>query len=74
MRPTPRGPNRIREVRVSVDEDLCAATGECERICPDVFQVDDVSRVLTPDPNPALHEAVRMAEASCPTGAIVVTE
>lgn len=62
-------------MRVSVDERLCAATGECERICPEVFEVDDVSRVLMPEPqHPSLHEAVLEAEAACPTGAILVTD
>lgn len=60
-------------MRVRVDEDLCAATGECERICPEVFRVDDVSRVLLPEPDQRLDEAVREAEAACPTGAISLT-
>ena len=60
-------------MRVTVDEGLCAATGECERICPEVFMVEDVSRVLDPDPDPRLHSAVDEAALACPTGAIEVT-
>lgn len=59
-------------VRVTVDESLCAATGECERICPEVFEVGDVARVLMPEPHPSLQEVVREAETACPTGAILV--
>jgi ferredoxin len=61
-------------VRVTVDEGTCAATGECERICPEVFTVEEVSRVLIPEPPPELQGLVREAEAACPTGAITVTD
>ena len=66
-------PDRIEVVRVTVDEGLCAATGECERICPEVFEVGDVARVSMSEPHPSLQEVVREAEAACPTGAISVT-
>ena len=59
-------------MRVTVDETLCAATGECERICPEVFEVEDVAHVRMPEPHPSLDAAVREAEAACPTGAIVI--
>lgn len=65
---------RIGKVRVAVDEDVCAATGECERICPEVFTVDEVSRVLVTEPTPELHDLVLEAEAARPTGAITVTD
>lgn len=71
------GPERrdsIVGVKVTVDEEICGATGECERICPEVFEVDDVARVRMPEPHPSLIEAVREAEASCPTGAILITD
>lgn len=59
-------------MRVSIDEILCAATGQCEIICPEVFAVDEIARVLIPEPDPSLHDAVREAEMACPTGAILV--
>lgn len=59
---------------MSVDESICAATGQCEIICPEVFEVGEVSRVLIPEPDPPLHERVREAEMACPTGAILVTD
>jgi ferredoxin len=64
--------HKITTMRVHVDETLCAATGQCEMICPEVFEVGEVSRVLIPEPVPELHDPVREAEAACPTGAILV--
>lgn len=61
-------------MRVTVDEALCAATGQCEMICPEIFEVDLVSEVKTEHPDPALYEQVREAADSCPTGAILVSE
>ena len=59
-------------MRVSVDEGLCAATGQCEMICPEVFEVDLVSEVKDEHPDPSLHERVGEAAGACPTGAILV--
>ncbi len=61
-------------MRVTVDEGVCAATGECERICPAVFEVDEVARVLVVEPDPVFHGLVSEAEAACPTGAISVSQ
>lgn len=61
-------------MRVTVDEALCAATGQCEMICPEVFEVELVAEVKTEHPGPALHDQVREAADSCPTGAILVSE
>jgi ferredoxin len=59
-------------MRVTVDEELCAATGQCEMICPEVFEVNRVSRVNQEYPDLALHDQVREAIDSCPTGAILL--
>ena len=59
-------------MRVSVDEVLCAATGQCEMICPEVFEVDVVSEVKEEHPDPSLHGRVREAADACPTGAILL--
>ena len=59
-------------MRVTVDEELCVATGQCEMICPEVFEVDLVSEVKDEHPDPSLHERVREAADACPTGAILV--
>ncbi len=59
-------------MRVSVDEELCVASGQCEMICPEVFEVDMVSEVKEEHPDPSLHEQVRQAADACPTGALLV--
>ena len=59
-------------MRVSVDEELCVASGQCEMICPEVFELDLVSEVKEEHPAPSLHEKVREAADACPTGAILV--
>ena len=59
-------------MRVSVDEGLCAATGQCEMICPEVFEVDLVAEVRDEHPGPSLRERVREAADACPTGAILL--
>jgi ferredoxin len=59
-------------MRVTVDDELCVGSGQCEMICPEVFKVDLVSEVKDEYPEPALHEQVREAADSCPTGAILV--
>jgi ferredoxin len=59
-------------MRVTVDEGLCAATGQCEFICPEVFEVDLVAEVKDEHPDPSLHERVREAADACPTAAILI--
>jgi len=59
-------------MRVTVDDGLCVASGQCEMICPEVFEVDLVSEVKDEHPVPTLHEQVREAAVACPTGAILV--
>jgi ferredoxin len=59
-------------MRVTVDEDLCVGTGQCEMICPEVFEVDLVAEVTDEHPDHSLHERVREAADACPTRAILV--
>lgn len=61
-------------MKVSVDEGLCAATAQCESICPEVFEVHLVSSVKLPEPDASLHDRVREAADACPTGAILVED
>lgn len=61
-------------MRVTVDESLCVATGQCELICPEVFEVDFVAEVKVEHPEPLIHERVREAAGACPTGAIILDE
>ena len=63
-------------MRVSVNLDLCESHAVCAGIAPDVFEVgdDDITRVLIPEPDASLHEAVRRAAMSCPKQAISIVE
>lgn len=59
-------------MKVTVDYDLCASTGGCMQVCPEVFEVrsDGFLYVLQDEPVAELHESVREAADLCPTAAI----
>ena len=61
-------------MKVTVDYDVCASTGSCMQVCPEVFEVrsDGYLYVLQDEPPEALREQVLQAEELCPTGAITV--
>ena len=63
-------------MKVSVNLDLCESHAVCTGIAPDVFELgdDDVLRVVTPEPDPSRHDAVRLAVASCPKQALTITD
>jgi ferredoxin len=58
--------------RIEVDRDLCASTGGCEAVAPDLFEIGDdgVLVVLAPEPEAAQLGAVRDAVGVCPTRAL----
>ncbi|NRQ37305.1 ferredoxin [Nonomuraea sp. NN258] len=63
-------------MRVHVDQDRCCGAGQCVLLAPEVFdQRDDdgIVLLLTPEPAPDRHAAVREAAAMCPGAAIEVT-
>jgi ferredoxin len=51
---------------VEVDEAACAAHGDCVDVAPDVFELDDVARVIGTGPDGLLLEAAE----GCPSAAI----
>lgn len=53
-----------------VDESSCAAHGDCAEMAPDVFEVDEVARVIGTGPDGLL---LSVAEA-CPSGAIMIID
>jgi ferredoxin len=62
--------------RVSVDPELCIGSGECNRIAPTAFLLDDAAGVSVPLPG-ALDtplDSLLEAARSCPTGAIGVDD
>jgi ferredoxin len=63
-------------MKVTVDYDMCASTGGCMQICPEVFEVrsDGYLYVLQEEPGEELHDKVREAADLCPAGAILLAE
>jgi ferredoxin len=53
-----------------IDDDACAAHGDCAEIAPEVFEIDDVARVVGTGPEGLLLAA---AEA-CPSTAIRIVD
>lgn len=65
----------MSRVRVSVDADLCVGTGDCVRLAPAAFRIDEARGVSTLLPGVAATDADVLEEAAfnCPTRAITVT-
>ena len=63
-------------MRVEVDRDLCASTGGCEAVAPEVFEISDDGElvVLRPEPGEADLPDVRNAVQICPTRALRLVE
>ena len=61
-------------MKVTVDYDLCASTGSCMQICPEVFEVrsDGYLYILQEEPGEELRTKVVEAAELCPTAAITV--
>jgi ferredoxin len=60
--------------RVRVDADLCVGTGECWRVAPHAFRLDETRGVSVPLPGADTTDPDVLAEAefNCPTRAITV--
>jgi ferredoxin len=54
----------------SIDEDACAAHGDCADLAPEVFEVDEVARVIATGPEELLLAAAEI----CPTTAIRIVD
>ncbi len=61
-------------MKVTVDFDVCASTGSCMQLCPEVFEVrsDGFLYVLQEQPGEELRASVQAAAEMCPTAAITV--
>jgi ferredoxin len=62
-------------MKVEVDFDVCASTGSCMQICPEVFEVrsDGYLYILQEEPGEELRTKVTEAAEACPTAAITVS-
>jgi ferredoxin len=63
-------------MRVVVDYDVCASTGACMQVAPEVFEVrsDGFLYVLQEEPPEELRQKVTEASELCPTGAITIQD
>ena len=61
-------------LKVAVDRDVCIGSGDCARLAPTAFALDDDDKAYVLDPESVDAETLRQAERSCPSGAITVTE
>lgn len=53
-----------------IDESACAAHGDCTEIAPDVFEVDEVARVV----GTSSEEVLIAAAEACPSAAIRIID
>lgn len=63
-------------IRVHVDRERCIGAGMCVMNAPEVFDQDEEDGrvlLLAAEPPADTHEAVRTAEATCPSGAITIS-
>lgn len=58
---------------MSVDRGLCALTGQCATVAPDVFWFEGDELSYDPAPGTDQREAVEHAVALCPMAAVSVT-
>nr|WP_246726088.1 ferredoxin [Rhizobium laguerreae] len=64
-------------MRVVVNQDLCATTGQCVLTLPGAFrqrEADGVAEVCVATVPQALHAALRLAASQCPVAAIRVID
>jgi len=55
---------------VRIDEGACAAHGDCVDMAPEVFELDDVARVVGTAPD----EVLLAAADACPSAAILIID
>ena len=63
-------------MKIVVDYDICASTGACTQIAPEVFEVrsDGYLYVLQECPEGANADLARQAADMCPTAAITIED
>jgi ferredoxin len=62
-------------MHVTIDRDVCCASGNCEMAAPNVFELADSGEVQVDDTAVEANvDSVRRAIAECPTQAITLHE
>ncbi len=63
-------------MRVVVDFDVCASTGACTQVAPEIFEIrsDGFLYILVEEPTGDLQAKAVEASELCPTAAITIEE
>lgn len=63
-------------MKVTVDDDVCAAFGVCVITCPEVFVLGELgyAEVIVDEVPAGLEDRVRKAAVECPSRAIIIEE
>jgi ferredoxin len=64
-------------MKVSADQSVCVASGQCALLAPDVFDQradDGIVLVRDGEPAPQHQDVVRQAVLTCPSGALRLVE
>jgi ferredoxin len=64
----------MRELRITVDHQLCMGAAQCVGLAPGVFQHNQNRQSEVVDPAGASEEMILKAASYCPTGAIEIVE
>ena len=61
-------------MKIVVNFDVCASTGSCTQVAPELFEIrsDGYLYVLQENPPEELHDKAVQAAELCPTGAISI--
>jgi ferredoxin len=64
------------EPEVTVDPELCIGSGDCVRLLPAAFRIDESLGVSVPQPGAAMQDRrlLLRARSNCPTHAIEMTD
>jgi ferredoxin len=64
----------LSTMKVIVDFDVCASTGACMQVAPEIFEVrsDGYLYILQEEPGEEHRNNVTAAADMCPTGAITI--
>jgi ferredoxin len=60
--------------RIDVDRSACIGSGNCVRVTNGAFQLDEEDVAYVADRDAASDDELEQAEASCPTGAIRLSD
>jgi ferredoxin len=61
-------------MKVKIDYDLCMGDRNCNKVCPEVYEDQMISRILVDEVPAHLEDLVRKAADECAPKAIIVEE